>query len=141
MNDSGCVNLREEFGDRFRIEYDPAADSSRTLRKDPWYFVMKCKAGELSPQGGTTLRLEIPVTMGSRRRKILERLKGRVQAIEFSDVWAILFEVSDFDLVADLIRPKRRPQLTAQQREQRSEQLKKNRIRINSARLIKRAVL
>lgn len=85
---------------------------------------MTCKAGELSPQGGTVLRLEIPRRMSVRRKAIEERLRGRVTAIEFADLWVLLFEAEEFEKVADLIKPRRRRILSPKQRELAINRLK-----------------
>lgn len=115
MVDPGCINLKSRFGDCYRISFDPTVETDPRLKKDPWYFVMQCKAGELSPQDGSVLHLEMPVT-NRRRRQIMERLKGRVSTIKFADIWVLLFEADDFDLVADLIVPRKRRRMTNEQK-------------------------
>ena len=72
-----CINLRERFGERFRISYDPAAEVEIGLKRDPWYLVIKYKTGsEICPNGGQTLRLEVP-----RKRQAATRSEERRQKV------------------------------------------------------------
>ncbi len=55
-----CINLRERFGDRYRIGHDPAA-VTYAERQDRWMQTIPCTGGGviIYPHGGDLLAVEI----------------------------------------------------------------------------------
>lgn len=106
---SECINLQEQFGTRWRIEYEPSyyADrGERTRTEDPWLQVIPCQHGHLCPWGSDLLAAS---TNG--RGVIAKRLK----ALPFvtveqdgSDGVNASFPVDHFDEVAKIMKPKRK---------------------------------
>src|SRR5215467_15117854 len=43
------VNLRERFGNRYRIGFDPSRSSA--WDHDPWMMTVRCRYGEIYPHG------------------------------------------------------------------------------------------
>jgi hypothetical protein len=56
-----CVNLEEQYGDRFWLRYDPAAAVTPTEKKDPWLRTILCEdeGVVIFPHGGEFLATEI----------------------------------------------------------------------------------
>jgi hypothetical protein len=53
-----CPNLRELFGDHYRIGHDPVAVTP-TARKDPWLMTLPCQRGTIYPFGLDRLAVEV----------------------------------------------------------------------------------
>ena len=58
-----CVNLRERFGKRYRITFDPSYSSFNVPgeKLDPWMMVIRCRSGEIYPHGGSKLAVDTRV--------------------------------------------------------------------------------
>src|SRR5271165_4413840 len=113
-------NLKELFGDRYRIGHDPIAQT-RTERNDPWMMALQGKRGIIYPHDENRLAVEC---RGSHARKILSAVPGATVHQRGETEWTILFDVADFDIVATIIRPKKRPAYTQEQRLAMSERMK-----------------
>lgn len=107
-----CVNLREQFGERFRIEYDEA---HRGRGDDPWLQVIPCLRGHIYPHGGELLG--IATNSRGATAAALARLAGVVVVQDGDDGINATFPVAMFGRVAALVRPKRRRRLSAERRE------------------------
>lgn len=118
-----CINLREEFGDRFRISFDPVYDPKGRPRDklDPWMMQIPCRRGVIYPYGGNLLAVEIDGHSVTRKR--LRRLDGIAVHQDGDDGTTFLFDVEQFEQVAELVLPKRRRQLTEAQREQARQRM------------------
>lgn len=120
---STCINLLDRFGDRYRITFDPAYDAKHRPREklDPWMMVIPCRVGEIYPFGGSTLVIEID---GHRRiRGRLARLDCCEGHQDGDDCGSFRFDMSDFDTVAEIVKPYRRPQLSPEEREARRQRM------------------
>jgi len=93
------INLRERFGDRFRISFDPA----HTRKADPWMMLLTFRGGNIYPHGGQHLAIEIE------GRRFLRAKLAAYQCIQDGDDFqAFRFHVDEFDAVAAIVRPHRR---------------------------------
>ena len=112
-----CVDLKEEFGDRYRITKDEsywAEHGKNAWTHDPWYLIMPCRVGHIFPHGGTTLGISLdghPVIA-----KRLARMKRCRVHQPGADGTTLLFDLADFQQVAEIVRPHRRPRLSETQR-------------------------
>ena len=50
-----CINLRERFGQQYRLGLDEAA----AVSKCPWTVTIPCRWGTIYPHGGEMLAVEI----------------------------------------------------------------------------------
>jgi hypothetical protein len=112
------VNLRQRFGDRYRIGFDPAYDQRNVPRDklDPWAMTIPCRSGLIYPFGGTALAVEVDGHPGLARR--LATLPG-VRLHQDGDCEkTFVFDAADFDAVAAIVRPRvrRRCHLSAERR-------------------------
>lgn len=127
MAKAKCINLKKEFGKQYKITYDPAFDSKglRVANLDPWMMQVSCQRGVIYPFGGSTLAVELDGRGPTIKR--LEALAG-VQPYTRGDRDAtFLFDISLFNAVASVVLPRRRRQLTEEQRQVSAARLAKYR--------------
>jgi hypothetical protein len=121
-----CVNLRERFGRQCRVEYEESYYAERGARAwadDPWLQIIPCRAGHIYPWSPATLAVSTN-TRGPTARK-LAALPGATLWQEGDDGMTILFPLERFPEVAALMHPKRRRQMTEEQRQAAAERLAK----------------
>ena len=113
------VDLAEQFGNRYRIEREESyhAQYGPNARiNDPWLKIIPCQRGHIYPHGGDVLAASV---VG--RRKVASQLRRlpccRVHQDGDDGELTVLFDVADFAQVAKIIRPRRRRQVSAAERE------------------------
>lgn len=109
------VNLVERFGKGYRIGFD--ASRSSAWNHDPWMMTVRCRYGEIYPHGETTLAVDV-----EGHGKIAAQLAA-LASVTFHRPNTFLFDAADFDKVAAIVKPRRRRQLTQEQRERQAENL------------------
>ncbi len=114
-----CPDLMALFGDRFKIQFDEACSVRNVPRDklDSWMMQLPCSGGiTIYPHGRTILAVEVDYHPG-----IARQLRGLGLAVhQRGDCeWTFLFDVADFDAVARIVRPYRRPRLSAEERARR----------------------
>ncbi|MHB8953846.1 MAG: hypothetical protein ACYC4U_12825 [Pirellulaceae bacterium] len=113
-----CVNLKKMFGDRFKITWDESyfAEHGENARADdPWLQIIPCQHGHIYPYGG-----EIMVASTAKRGGVareLGQLDSTTMYRDGDDGVDVLFHVSNFEPVAQLMKPRRRRRLSPQQRQ------------------------
>lgn len=129
-----CVNLRERFAQRFKIEFDPAYDPANRHRDnlDPWAMLLPLRGGCIFPYGGGMLAVEVD------GRPILKRkLAGLACTTIIQDgdggFGSFAFAVEDFEAVADLVKPRRRRRMTERQRAAAASRLRPFRFRTSGS--------
>ena len=127
-----CVNLKDRFGDRFKVDYEESYFAERTIRSvvDPWLMIVLCANGEIGPYGGEHLlactRSRGPVAKALKALDCIEVTQDGDDGINAK------FHVDDFDRVAEIMRPRRRRRLTEEQKAASVERL--SRFRFSAAR-------
>ncbi len=115
-----CIDLRERFGDEYFINWDECRIKGG--RPAPWLMQIRCKYGHIFPHGGDELAVSVdghPSIAGRiRRLKCCRVHQGG------SDGVTAIFHMHDFAQVAVVIRPRRRPRLTDEQRAARAARMK-----------------
>ena len=122
-----CINLRDRFGDHYRITFDPAYDPAYVPRSklDPWYMVIPCKRGlTIYPHGGDWLAVEIDGHPYIAKR--VQKLLGVALHQSGDQERTYVFPVSVFPSVAKIVEPKRRPRLSDEQRERMGARARSN---------------
>src|SRR5262245_65154194 len=106
-----CVNLRERFGKHYRITFDEAAEG----RDDPWMMQIPCtgRGITLYPHGGTLLAVEVDGRWHLARRL---REMGLTVHQDGDREQTFLFDVADFDRVAEVVQPRKSRRLTEEQK-------------------------
>jgi hypothetical protein len=102
-----CVNLLALFGDRYRIAWDPAADSRCS---DPWLQLIPCRWGVIFPHGGNKLAVE--VDNHNRYAKQLAALPGLRVWQDGTTEKTYVFDVSHFEAAAAIVQPRKRRSLS-----------------------------
>lgn len=114
-----CLNLRELFGDKYRVTVDrESAESPRD--KDPWVQEMRCRRGVIYPYSRSLLAVQVdyhPI--------IAQRLvRMGFQFIQDGDHEKTFVFTSDrFDEVAEIVQPYARRYLSEEQRQKAIERL------------------
>ena len=93
-----CINLRERFGRRFRID----REESYGRTDDPWLLLVRCKFGHIFPNGGNVLAASVdghPNVAAVLRRLPCCRIH---QDGDFGEL-TVLFDVADFAKVAKIM--------------------------------------
>jgi hypothetical protein len=110
-----CIDLKARFGHRYKITYDPAYDPKRKRNPDPWYMLLPCRYGDIGPQGGDVLRIELEGRHPKITRQLVEA--GCVVTRDADDGHTLLFPVDKFNAVARIVKPRMRRTATEAQRE------------------------
>jgi hypothetical protein len=126
-----CVNLRERFGRRYRVEYEESHQAQygpNARIEDPWLMVIPCHYGHIYPHGGTTLAASVdghPNVAGQLRQLACCRVH---QDGDFGEL-TVIFDVADFPAVARVMKPRRRRslRLTSEQRQEIGRRLRESR--------------
>lgn len=118
-----CIDLRERFGADYRIGLDESAE----CRSDPWMYRLLCRRGVIFPWGGSRLAAMIDYRPGVARQVAVipgVRLEqGGDREFTFS------FDAELFPQIAEIVQPRRRRRLSAEQRAACSAQLAPHRFR------------
>jgi hypothetical protein len=120
-----CIDLKREFGDHYRVECEPSyyaqSGSQRASNRNAWLYVIPCRHGEIFPWEGRLLAIST-----KRRGAIATRLK-RLSCTEMKqdgdDGMTLTFHEDDFPTIADIVKPRRRPQLSDERRQALSQQM------------------
>lgn len=113
-----CVNLKERFGQRYRVRYEEsyrAQYGPRAFTVDPWLQIIPCQHGHVLPHGGDMLAAST-----DRRGPIARRLIALPEATihqDGDDGVTVLFQVDQFDAVAEVMKPRRRRIVSEAERE------------------------
>jgi len=118
-----CINLEERFGRQYRVTYEESywvehGPDARVC--DPWLMILPCRHGHIYPYGGDTLAASVdgfPKVAGRLRKLACVRV---AQDGDFGEL-TVTFDVADFSTVATIMRPRRRRQVSAQERERLRE--------------------
>ena len=121
-----CVNLRERFGKRYRVRHEESFRAEGRRVACPELMILLCKYGDIYPWGGQMLAASVdghPKIAGKLRQ--LECVEV-VQDGDFGELTAA-FDVDDFAKVAKVMRPRRRRQVTPEQRAEMVARLRQSR--------------
>lgn len=122
------INLREQFGDRYRIGFDPAYDHRNVPRAklDPSMMTIPCQGKGVTIYAYSDTHLAVDVDGRPGITKSLMTFPGLVLWQDGNIEKTFLFPVSLFPEVAQIVKPRRRPRLTDEQREARRQALGRN---------------
>lgn len=99
---SECINLREVYGKRYKIE---AECGPLTTRTDPWLMIIPGKLGHIYPHGGELLGVATDSRIGVRPLKAVPGLS----VTQDGDGINATFPQPEFTAVAKIIHAKKRP--------------------------------
>jgi hypothetical protein len=96
-------NLRDLFGDRYRIGHDPAAETYAE-KDDPSMQTLLCQNGIIYTHGANRLAVECKTATAKR----LAALPGVTRHQQGDTEWTLLFNLAAFDAVAAIVKPRKR---------------------------------
>ena len=117
-----CIDLKREFGDRFKVVYEESYQAERGdhgRAEDPWLMVVLCLHGEIYPYGDDQLVASTKVAGGIART--LKALPFVTTHKDGSDGADVLFPVDRFEEIAAIMKPKRRRQVSDAERKRLAE--------------------
>jgi len=102
----GPLNLKQMYGDKYRVELDGAAQSA-------WHLWVLCKFGHIYPYSGKLLAYFCE--SGGIRAK-LKRDHPEIECPQWGDdgVAVFLFTPDQFGIIAEYAKPKKRRKLSAE---------------------------
>ncbi len=121
-NTQPCVNLKQRFGDRYRITYEESFWAERPeFRQDeePWLQIIPCRNGHIYPWGGT--KLAACTTTSGPVANRLRTLPSVEVAQDGADGVNVVFNVAHFEVVAEIMRPRRRRWVSETERQRLAE--------------------
>ena len=125
-----CINLKQRFGEQFRVEYEESYRVERGENgraEDPWLMILLCEHGHICPWGGT--QLAACTNHAGRVATKLKALPFTTVAQDGDDGANVLFDVEHFDQVAAIMKPRRRRRLSPEARQAAGERLRKYQFR------------
>ena len=105
---SECINLRDLFGETYRISYDSAYNPRKVPKKklDPRMMQIPCKYGKIYCLGQN--RLAVEVDHHPKVVRTLTALEGITWHQDGDKEKTFLFPLELFDKVAGIVQPRRR---------------------------------
>jgi hypothetical protein len=123
---SNCVDVRALFGRTYKIVRDPAYTAEygpRARVADPWLDLIDCRYGAIGPWGGCRL---LASTHGAGRVAAALLRLPRCEIMHDGDDGAtVVFDLADFQAVAEIIKPRRKRRMSSESRRTRGMHLSK----------------
>jgi len=113
QQDPPAINLKERFGDVYRVDYGESYGAERGDRgrlEEPWLMILSCDHGHICPWGGDLL-----AACTNKRGSVAKRLRDldcTTVVQDGVDGVNTAFHVDHFDAVAAIMKPKRRRRVT-----------------------------
>jgi hypothetical protein len=114
-----CLNLRERFGERFKVTMEESFHAERDRGDVPALQIIQGRRGHVYPWDGTRLAANTSKAGGTAKR--LKALPWVEVYTDGSDGVTVLFPVDRLDEVADLLLLRRRRRVSEQERERLAE--------------------
>jgi hypothetical protein len=110
-----CVDLRSEFGDRYRVRFNAGHEGTTGAGADIWGLEMLCKGRGVTiyPIGGQRLAVEVDYRP-SIVRKLMVLLGPPSQDGDHEKTF--YFDLEQFQAVAEIVQPRRRRVLSEAQK-------------------------
>ncbi len=111
------IDLRALCGHCYKIALDEAAGHESGGKNDPWYYLIPCERGHISPFSDKHLAY---YCCGTKIRARLRRDHPELEVRQWSDDGeaVFLFTPDALEIVAEYAKPKKRRRLSPEQREQ-----------------------
>lgn len=112
-------DLKSMFGKRYRVRYEEPASAHC---QDVWYQIILCRYGHIYQYGEGVLAYS-----SDRRGAMVNTLAAQHYAEvvqDGDDGMNVTFPLSEFDKVADIVRPRKRRTMSPERRAQVAEQLR-----------------
>jgi hypothetical protein len=120
---NNCTNLLHQYGDRFRVFHD-IEDRPARARDDEWDLIIPGRRGFVALWGHDG-QLVVSTRSTATTRRVLEKVPGAVVAQHADDGSNIVFPAEYLDVVATILRLRRKRQYTPAQRQAAAARLAK----------------
>jgi len=119
------INLKEQYGDRFKIGLDEAAFCEGESKKDPWYFKILCKYGDIYPVSDKRLGFHCT---GERIRARLHKDHPEIEVHNWSDDGEaiFIFDQEQFDIISEYAKPRLKRKTSQKERQRLAEMSRKH---------------
>ncbi|MEW5924345.1 MAG: hypothetical protein AB1746_10190, partial [Candidatus Zixiibacteriota bacterium] len=119
------INLKEQYGDKFKIGLDEAASCEGESKKDPWYFLIPCKYGDIYPFSDRRLAF---LCNGAGIRSRLQKEHPEIEVRNWSDngETVFVFDPEQFNIIAEYAKPRRKRKVSPKERQRLSEMSRKH---------------
>jgi hypothetical protein len=108
------VNIRDLFGDTYKIQLDESAFCPGESKNDPWYYQIPCKYGHIYAYSD---RLLAYYCDSGRMREKIHREHPEMEIIQDGDLESVfLFRPDQFEITARYARPRKKRQVTTKER-------------------------
>ena len=126
MSAPQCVNLKQSFGDRFKVAYEESYHADRgegAWAEDPWLLTIPARYGHFYPHDDVLIGFATDKCGGVARQLLALPFTRTGQ--DGDDGVSVIFDVEHFAEVAKIVKPHRKRQWTLEQRQQVSDRLSK----------------
>jgi hypothetical protein len=120
---SNCCNLLRSWGDRYRVFHEIEGRHAHT-KDDPWQLIIPGRCGFVGLWGYDG-RLAACTRSTATTRRLLENVPGAEVKQDGSDGQNVIFAPEHLDVVAEVLKLRRKKHLTPAQRQAASAQLAK----------------
>ena len=125
------INLKDLFGVRYRVRVDESAVQEPGAKTDPWNYLIPCRHGTISPYSDKLLAFHC-TAQGIRGRLHKDYPEITVQNWSDDGEAIFLFRLNQFDLVAEYAKPRRKKQVSVNERSRLAEIGRGNHFKPNS---------
>lgn len=115
MSRGKCIDIKELFGNRYRIVFDEAVVS---WTSDPWYYQIPCLFGHIYPHSSDLLGFFCTGPVVMRR---LHRQHPDLEWTECDGEGIFYFNLDQFDMVAGYAKPRKRRKLSSEHKRKLAE--------------------
>jgi hypothetical protein len=119
-----CLNLKKEFGDKYRVVYEESyyAEYGPHARvEDPWLMIIPCRNGHICPWGGRFLAA-CTNNLGPVANPLMALPFARTSQI--GDGANIHFDAEHFEEVARIMKPRKLRWLSPEEQTKRTRRLR-----------------
>ena len=141
-----CVNLKQLFGKRYRVEYEEsyyAEHGERARMEDPWLMIIRCQHGHICPWGGELLAactndsapiivkrlLALPFINHAESQLGTDGAGVTLKPVVTPTCGNVVFPIRHIEEVFAIMKPRRRRQLTEEQKRAGAERLARYRFK------------
>lgn len=128
------INLKTAYGKKYRVEFDKERyscdiqvippDERNSSTNKAWYYSIPCKYGEIEISDESD-GLMFYCTSSSIAKRINEEMKDRLELFEPADGEAVIyFREKYLEEILKYARPRRRKQLSEEQKQKLTERLR-----------------
>ncbi len=114
------VDLKDLFGDRYRVALDESARHESGAKKDLWYFMLLCRYGSIYPFSARLLAFHC-TARGIRTRLHRDHPEIEVRNLSDDGEAIFLFRPDQIELVAEYAKPRRKRRISEKERDRLAE--------------------